>query len=257
MESVLFLLAGIFGLLLGSFLNVLIYRLPKNLNIAYPGSGCTNCGKAITWYENIPIFSYLFLKGKCSQCRAKISLLYPFIEFVTMGFAFIIAPKSINSSDLVNYFFFLSVFCVFLVHFVVDLKHQILPDSLNLYLACIFLLVSFFSHPWQYWTLGGLIGFGFPLTVSLIFYKLKGQVGLGGGDIKLYGALGLYLGPIGIIQNIFLSCTLGAVVGLLMIAVKIMKRENPIPFGPFIIFIAFFQIFTESFYQRIVGHLFP
>ncbi|NOT79477.1 MAG: prepilin peptidase [Bacteriovoracaceae bacterium] len=245
----------IFGLLVGSFLNALIYRLPRDINIALPRSSCTQCKKLIYWYENIPILSYIFLKGKCSGCQSKISLLYPFVEFIVACFAFSIAPKNLEPDSLLNFFFYFSIFCAFLVHFIIDLKHQILPDSITIYMACVFLLLSIFNKPLTFWLVGGLIGLGFPLMVTWIFYKIKGQVGLGGGDIKLYGALGLYLGPVGIMQNIFLSCFLGAIVGIFMIAFKVMKKENPIPFGPFIIVVGAFQIFSPELFAYLISYI--
>jgi len=255
LSTTLTIFATIFGLLVGSFLNALIYRLPRGINVAFPRSSCTECKKIISWYENIPIISYVFLKGRCSGCGTQISWQYPAIEFVAALFAFFIAPKTINSSDLLNFFFFFSVFSAFLVHLIVDLKHQILPDSINIYLALLFLVISLFTQVWTHWLIGGAIGLGFPLLVSWIFYQLKGEVGLGGGDIKLFGALGLYLGPIGIMQNIFLSCFLGALIGILLIATKLIKRENPIPFGPFIIIVAAFQIFAESSFKALISYI--
>ena len=166
-----------------------------------------------------------------------------------------LAPKVIDPQELLNFFFFFSVFCVFLVHFIVDLKHQILPDSLNIYLAVLFLMITIFNYPWSHWLVGGALGFGFPLIVSWVFYQLKGQIGLGGGDIKLYGALGIYLGPIGIMQNLFLSCFLGAIVGLTLIGTKVIKRENPIPFGPFILVVGAVQIFASDWFEHLISYI--
>lgn len=255
MENLLAIFATIFGLLVGSFLNALIYRLPRNINIAFPRSSCTQCNKVINWYENIPVLSFIFLKGRCSGCATKISWEYPAVELLTAVVAFMMAPTYLDNLSLVNFFFFFTVFCCFLVHFIIDLKHQILPDSVNIYLATIFLIISWFQHPWTFWLIGGALGLGFPLLVSWIFYLLRGEVGLGGGDIKLYGALGFYLGPIGIMQNIFLSCFLGALVGLALIASKVIKKDNPIPFGPFIIIVGAFQIFAESMFKHLISYI--
>jgi leader peptidase (prepilin peptidase)/N-methyltransferase len=137
----------------------------------------------------------------------------------------------------------------------IDLQHQILPDSVNIYLACLFLMVSVTSQSWKYWLFGGAIGVGFPLLVTWMFYKLRGQIGLGGGDIKLYGALGLYLGPLGIIHNIFLSCFLGAIIGLFLIGFKVIKKENPIPFGPFILIISLIQIFFADWFEHLTQYI--
>lgn len=249
------LIFALFALLVGSFLNALIYRIPLNINIAFPRSSCPHCKHVISWYENIPVMSYLFLRGKCSNCKNKISLEYPLVEFFTCVCGFLMAPDSLNPSDLTISFFHFSVFCAFLVHFIIDIKHQILPDSINIYLGVIFLFVSVFTFPFYHWGLGALIGLGFPYLVSYIFYKLKGQVGLGGGDIKLWAVLGIYLGPVGVIHNIFLSCFVGAIFGGGLLLFKIIKRETPIPFGPFIILAAAFQIFFEKSFSQLMRYI--
>lgn len=248
-------LTFLFGAMIGSFLNALIYRLPRNINIAYPRSSCPACGKLIYWYENIPIVSFLFLRGRCSGCKNKISFQYPLIEFISGLFALWLTPHELTPFALLEFFFFFSIFCAFLVHFIVDLKHQILPDSVNIYLAIILFCYALISFPWTHWALGSLIGFGFPLLVSWLFYQIRGEIGLGGGDIKLYAALGLFLGPVGVLQNIFLSCFLGAFIGIFLIAFKVIKRENPIPFGPFILIVAFVQIFLSGTFQKLISYI--
>lgn len=251
MNNLLIIFTTIFGMMIGSFLNALIYRLPLGINIAIPRSACPNCKHVISWYENIPVLSYLFLRGKCSNCKTKISLQYPLIEFSTGVFAFLIAPDSLVPSELFNFTFSLAIFSAFLVHFIVDLKHQILPDSINVFLGLLFFAVAFVTKPWTHWLIGFCLGLGFPLLVSWLFYLIKGQIGLGGGDIKLYAVLGIYLGPIAVLQNIFMSCFLGAIVGIILMLTKVIKRENPIPFGPFIIAAGSLQIFAP----RLIEHL--
>jgi prepilin signal peptidase PulO-like enzyme (type II secretory pathway) len=241
--------AGVFGLLIGSFLNAVIYRMPREISIGAPRSKCPHCQNIIKWYQNVPVFSFLFLRGKCGSCRKKISWRYPMIEIITAILSYGIFPETINQTSLIYYFFFFSIFCCFLVHFFIDLDFQILPDSINLYLAAVFLAFAIFHHPWKFYVFGSLLGFGFPLAITWIFYKIRGQVGLGGGDIKLWGALGIYLGMIGVIQNIFLSCMLGSIVGIGLMIIGKMKREQPMPFGPFIIVVSFFQIFFPDTYQ--------
>jgi leader peptidase (prepilin peptidase)/N-methyltransferase len=248
-------MSGLFGLLVGSFLNALIYRLPREINIAFPRSSCPSCKKLIFWYENIPVLSYLFLRGKCSGCGSKISIEYPIVEIIAAIAALMMAPENFEPQVIFSSIFYFTVFCSFLVHFIVDLKHQILPDAINLYLGILFLVVSFINYGYLHWVLGLAIGFGFPYLISYVFYKLKGQIGLGGGDIKLWGVLGLYLGPMGIIQNIFISCAFGALIGGLLLILKIIKRETPIPFGPFIIIIAFVQIFFQAWFKGIMQYI--
>jgi prepilin signal peptidase PulO-like enzyme (type II secretory pathway) len=245
----------IFGAIIGSFLNALIYRLPLEINIAYPRSSCPHCKHLIKWYENIPVISYFFLRGRCSGCQNKISILYPAVELMTAVFAFIIAPSSLEPPELINFLFFIGIFSAFLVHFIIDLKHQLLPDSINIYLGILFFAMTIMSKPWTHWFLGFSIGLGFPLLVSWIFYLIKGQVGLGGGDIKLYAVLGLYLGPIAVMQNIFLSCFLGAFVGIILMIFKVIKKENPIPFGPFILIVASLQIFNSHWFNALMSYI--
>ena len=183
-------------------------RLPNESDVVFKSSHCPSCLTKIKWYMNIPVLSYVFLKGKCYFCGVKISLQYPIIELLT-GFASLyFAPKLLTIEGLYNYSFYFSVFCVFLVHFIIDLRHKILPDGLNVYLFLLFICYSFFHYSWVYSLSGFLIGLLFPLSVAYAFYKLKGVEGLGGGDIKLFGVLGVFLGPIGVLQNLFLSCIL-------------------------------------------------
>lgn len=243
------------GVMIGSFLNALIYRIPKDINIALPRSACPSCGHTISWYHNIPLLSFAFLRGKCAYCGTKISWQYPIVELATGLFAFILAPTDLNPFSLFNFIFFLAIFSAFLVHFIIDLKHQILPDSINIYLGILFFCFSLITKHWSHWLIGAAVGFAFPLAVSWIFYKLRGQIGLGGGDIKLYAVLGIYLGPIAILQNIFLSCFLGAVVGLLLMLFKIIKKENPIAFGPFILIVASLQIFFENWFNQLMRYI--
>jgi leader peptidase (prepilin peptidase)/N-methyltransferase len=245
----------VFGSMIGSFLNVLIYRIPLGENFVSERSKCTSCGKLIYWYENIPLLSYLFLRGKCSKCGERISIRYPLVELVAGVMSVYLMPKYISGENIVFYLFHFSIFCALLVHFLIDVKHKILPDGINLYLAIFFFLYAVLNYNYQYWLIGGLIGFLFPLGVTYLFYLLKNKVGLGGGDIKLYGALGLYLGPIGVLYNIFFSCLLGSVIALPLMIFKIISRNTAIPFGPFIIVVAFLQIYFPKFFNSILSLL--
>jgi prepilin signal peptidase PulO-like enzyme (type II secretory pathway) len=241
---------GVFGILVGSFLNALIYRLPRDINIVFPRSACPHCQKVIVWYENIPVLSFLWLRGRCSGCKKKISWRYPFIEILTSAASLALAPSVVDLPNLLHFAFYFSVFCCFVVHFFIDWEHQILPDSINLYLALIFFFYSFFEKPWTHWLLGSLIGVVFPGLVTWLFYLWRKIIGLGGGDIKLYGALGIFLGPTAIVYNIFLSCFLGSIYALTLLINKKMKKNDPIPFGPFIILVAVWQIYFPEHFDR-------
>ena len=233
----------IFGTILGSFLNVLIHRLPTGENWVSKRSYCPKCNIQIPLYRNIPIVTYLVQIGKCHHCENKISIRYPVIELLTGICAVLLLPSSLSVDSLFNYFFLFSILCSFVVHFVVDLKHHILPDEINIYLALLFGFYGFFHQSILHMVVGGVFGFFLPYSVAYLFYKFRGVEGLGGGDIKLFGALGLYLGVKGIILNIFMSCFLGSIVGVGLIILKAQDKNKPIAFGPFIIIAGFLQIF--------------
>lgn len=228
---------------MGSFLNALIYRLPREIPFGLSRSFCPHCKNKIAWYFNLPLVSYLFLFGRCHDCKEKISLRYPLIELLTCILAILIAPKYISLHTVLNFLFLFTIGCAFLVHFFIDLEHQILPNSVNIILALLFLIYALLNFNFLFWFSGFAFGLGFPLLVTWLFYLLRGQIGLGGGDIKLFGILGIYLGPFGVLLNIFLSCFLGSIIGLSLIVFKKMDKNNPLPFGPAIIIVASMQIF--------------
>ncbi len=236
----------VFGSMIGSFLNVVVHRMPKNISVVTPRSSCPACGHQIKWYENIPILSYLFLRGKCKSCGTKISIRYPLLELFMGVVALLLAPSAWTIDTIVMFLFYFSLAASFTAHFLIDIEHQILPDKINIFLLLLILPYSILNFPLLHWLAGGLIGFLGTLGITFLFYKLKGQIGLGGGDIKLYGILGVFLGPFEILNNIFLSCFLGAIVGMVLIAAKKMDRETPFAFGPFIIVVAVFQIYFPS-----------
>lgn len=246
----------IFGLLIGSFLNVLILRLPRKKDVVFDRSECPKCHTQLKWFHNIPVLSFIILKGKCGFCKTRISWRYPLIELFTSLVAFLLMPKDLNYDELIHFIFYLTIACVFICHFIIDLENHLLLDSLNLYLLALFLSYSIFYMSWEYWAIGGAIGFFGPLLVTWIFYKLRGQVGLGGGDIKLFGILGIFLGPIGIIFTIFLSCFLGAISGIILISFKKMTKDKPMAFGPYILLVAAFQIFFPHYSSIIQRWLF-
>jgi prepilin signal peptidase PulO-like enzyme (type II secretory pathway) len=246
----------IFGALVGSFLNVVILRLPFQKDLIVSRSSCPLCGNQLKWYHNIPLISFIGLKGKCAFCASPISWRYPLIECLTGLIALWLMPKSLNLESIGFFLFFFIIACAFICHFFIDLDHHLILDSINIYLLATILSFSIVMFSWQHWLIGGLIGFGVPLLVTWIFYKIRGQIGLGGGDIKLYGILGLYLGPGGIMFTIFLSCFVGAVWGLGLIAFKKLTKDKPMAFGPAILLVASLQIFFPELSQRIQYLLF-
>ena len=182
--------------------------------------------------------------NKCANCQKEIPLRYLLVEILCGMVSYLLFPDILTYHTLSLYLFYFNIFVVFLCLMVIDFIHQILPDVLNIYLGLLFFIYAFIFLSWKSSLVGLLIGLLVPLLVTWAYYFLRGKIGLGGGDIKLFAILGIYLGPLGIIHNIFASCLLGSVIGGLLIFLKKMDPQRPIPFGPFIIAVAIFQIFS-------------
>lgn len=259
MENFLTLFTFIFGLLIGSFMNVVILRLPLSKDIVFDRSGCTSCKRQLKWFDNIPVVSYLLLKGKCRYCNNPISLQYPLIEVWHGVLAILLLNNWWNYGlaeglEKVSYFVIASIFTA---HFIIDLRHHLLLDKLNISLLLPILYLVFRGEDWKGALIGGAFGAVFPLAVTWIFYKIKGVIGLGGGDIKLFGLLGLLLGIKGVILNIFTSCLIGSVITIILILLKKVKRDQFIAFGPFILLTAWLQIFHPELFERWRNILIP
>lgn len=233
----LVIFAFLFGLIIGSFLNVLIYRLPRGENIAFPGSHCRDCGYQIKAWENIPVLSYLFLGGKCSSCASKISPIYPFIELLT---ASLFAFAAYRYSDLTELALAIAFIAILLVIFFIDLEHYIIPDSLIMAIAFLALLRIFFLNEpsWTNALITGLVTFGFFYLVFILSAEK-----FGGGDVKLFASLAVFFGwPLTNLLIVLASLS-GLLLAGLMILLGYMKKESPIPFGPFIAFASLITLF--------------
>jgi leader peptidase (prepilin peptidase)/N-methyltransferase len=257
-ESAPLLYAGvfIFGALIGSFLNVIILRVPPLLEHEWRGqcrellelnaseeerppgiivsrSRCPKCGHRIRAYENIPVLSYLFLKGRCSACKAKISLRYPLVELLTaVLFVITIAhfgPDLQGASALL-----LTAFLI--VSAGIDIDHQLLPDNLTLPLLWGGILLNYFSVHTDLASsvMGAIVGYLVLWTIYHLFRLLTGKEGMGYGDFKLLGALGAWMGWQMLPLVVLLSSVVGAAVGIVMLSSGRMKRDIPMPFGPYI-----------------------
>lgn len=231
---------------IGSFLNVLIYRLPRDISLLKP-SFCEGCLKNIRWWQNIPIFSFLFLKGKCFFCKMPIKKMLLFTEI----FIFI-------TSCFLHYYFqpyhwlYISIFYVFYCQFFIDLENFLLMDSLNIILLFLGIVYRvLFQEDLLDGFLGILAGGLFPGIIAWVFFKLKNQMGMGGGDIKLYAALGMFLGPYDIFLTIFYSSIVGIIFFIFGLIFKKITKEDPLPFGPSILLVAFVQIFLPSYVNYI------
>lgn len=228
----------IYGLIIGSFLNVCIYRTPRRESIAFPASHCPICNTTLKWYDNIPLFSYILLKGKCRYCSSKISIQYPIVEVFNAIIYIILFYYYSFSLDFIYYALISSVLIIITF---IDLKEMIIPDILViilLILSVTYKTLNYFLNsisPQILNSLGGfLIAGGLFLAIVILS---KG--GMGGGDVTLISALGFILGIKYILFNIFLSFIIGAIISLFLLITKIKSRKDPIPFGPFIV-LAFF-----------------
>lgn len=224
--------AFLVGACIGSFLNVVIHRLPRGESIVSPRSRCPACGREIRPLENIPILSYVLLRGRCAGCGRAISPRYPAVEALTAaGFAAIClldGPGFPLLRDLV--FFSLLVPIVF-----IDIDHRIIPDELSLGgLAAGILLSLLPGGNWKETVAGALLGGGILYATAFAYEKVRGQEGMGGGDIKLIAMVGAFLGWRGVITTIFFGALLGAAGGILAMRRGGDGLRTAIPFGPYL-----------------------
>lgn len=230
------------GAVVGSFLNVCIYRMPLEQSVVSPGSRCMGCGTAIRWYDNLPIVSWLVLRGRCRSCSAPFSIRYPLIELLTGVLSLLLFLKFGLSLS----FGIMFLFCAALVVVTfIDFDHQIIPDEISLPGIALGFLCSFFlpGHSWLSSLLGIVAGWG---GLALVFYGylwLTGREGMGGGDAKLLAMMGAFLGLQAVPFIIFASSLVGTVAGLSIMAVQRKDRHLAIPFGPYLALGAVLYIF--------------
>ncbi len=218
----------ILGTVIGSFINVCIYRIPRGESIAYPYSRCPQCGYRLAARDLIPILSFLYLRGKCRRCNAKISMRYPLVEFLTGAMFFLAFVKLGFSLDFLSA---VTLISGLIISAFTDLEYQIIPDKIVLTTAVIGLLLNILIHGKDVlnYLMGSVLGGG---TIFLIAALSQG--GMGGGDIKLFAAVGLFLGMRLTLLSLLLSFILGATAGIILIVLKLKGIKDAIPFGPFI-----------------------
>ena len=232
-----FLIIGLvfmFGMCIGSFLNVCIYRLPSSMSILKPSrSFCPQCKSAIKFYDNIPVFSYIWLKGRCRNCKASISLRYPLVELITGILAIAILFLFGLTLEGLVYFIFISSLLVITF---IDIDHKIIPDIITLPGIPIGLLASFVLSAMTFISslVGLLVGGGSLLLVACVYSLITHKEGMGGGDIKLLGMIGAFLGWKGVIFTIFAASLTGTLVGIILMLQKGKNLKFAIPFGPFL-----------------------
>jgi len=246
----------LFGLIIGSFLNVCIYRIPLRKSIVFPGSSCPKCGNSIRWYDNIPVFSWLLLRGKCRFCKNPISIQYPFVELLT-GIAFYVCFSvwGLSSPTFVNSLFL----AVIIVLIFTDYHHQILPNVLTIPGTIVGILLSPFqmfsvyygilevktasslglndfpiTWPFVGSILGAIIGGGMLLLVAFFYKKVRRRDGLGMGDVKMMAMVGAFLGYRLAFLTIFAGALLGSLLGIPLLLSGKTTMQTKLAFGVFL-----------------------
>lgn len=238
--------AFLLGAVVGSFLNVVILRLPaEGESIVYPPSRCPACGAAIRWYDNIPLLSYLVLRGRCRACRGPISLQYPLVEFCMALLSLALYTKFGLSFEFFFYFLFLAGLVAIIF---IDISHMIIPNVISLPGVVLGFGGAFVASglTWQQSGLGILLGGGMLYLVRFAFTLLMRQEAMGLGDIKLLAMIGAFLGVQSLLFVVFASSLIGSIVGIITILVQRRGRRTPIPFGPFLALGAILFLFFQE-----------
>jgi leader peptidase (prepilin peptidase) / N-methyltransferase len=227
-----YIFIAVFGLLLGSFLNVCIYRIPKKKSISFPPSHCGSCKSRLRAYDLIPVISYIGLRGKCRYCGERISARYPAVEMLNMALYILVYLEYGITVEGITYALLMSILIV--ISFI-DYDHKIIPDGLNISIGLLWIFYAgatlAFEGDLDFMDsfLGLIIGGGFYLLIALIT-----SGAMGGGDIKFMAALGLFLGVRYSLLTLLLTFVLGGVISVGLILLKKKGRKDEIPFGPFI-----------------------
>ncbi len=240
-----YIFIGMFGAIWGSFANVVIVRLPHGKSVVLPASSCMSCKTKILWYQNIPIFSWLFLRGSCANCKAKISWRYPLVELImASGFVALFWFHGFNFYLLEHILLFFGLVTVSFI----DLEHMIIPDSFSLGGIVIGLLGATLNEGRSFMgAVGGiLMGGGFLWAVAYFYYLWRKQEGMGGGDIKLLAWIGAVLGWKAIPFVILGSSIFGSIVGVLISFRSKDGMSTVIPFGPYLALSAILYIFMGA-----------
>jgi leader peptidase (prepilin peptidase) / N-methyltransferase len=220
------------GLAVGSFLNVCIHRVPRRTSIVRPPSRCPHCGYELRWFDNIPVVSYVLLRGRCRRCRAPISIRYPIVELITMGVFLlhywvwgwdpILVPRLLFA-------------CALIVLFAIDLEHQLLPDVITLPGIVVGLIFSTAFPPGlKSAFLGMLLGGGVLFVIAEVWSRLRNVDAMGGGDIKMLAMVGAFLGVQGTAVTFVIASYLGGLTGIALIVSRRGGMMSKVPFGTFL-----------------------
>ncbi len=226
-------LAFAIGCCIGSFLNVVVYRLPAGKSIVSPGSACPQCGQPIAFYDNIPVLSYFILRGKCRHCKGSFSGRYPLVEALCGLFTLMLFRRyGIHPQFFIELLF---VYVLVTIAFI-DLDTYLIPDVLSLSGIVLGFAFSFFTPRlgWMDSLFGILLGGGLFYAVAVGYQYLRHQDGLGGGDIKLLGMIGAFLGITGVLLTVVIASIVGAIVGIIVMRRQKTGLTAMVPFGPFL-----------------------
>ena len=223
---------ALLGLAVGSFLNVVIHRVPRGGSVLSPPSQCPGCGNQLRWFDNIPLLSWFFLRGRCRTCRTAISIRYPIIELLTMvvfllhlsifGWTVLMAVRVAFASAMVALF-------------AIDLEHHLLPNVITLPGIAVGLILSLIVPPGIVDSiLGTILGGGVLWAIGEAYYRYAGQEGMGGGDVKMLAMVGAFLGWKLVLVTLVLSSIAGSLIGVMVIAVKRGGMKYALPYGTFL-----------------------
>jgi leader peptidase (prepilin peptidase)/N-methyltransferase len=226
------LLVSLFGLCVGSFLYVCIYRLPRNLSIAHPPSRCSACGRTLSWFDNVPVVSWVVLRGRCRTCREPVSWMYPIVEVVT-ALTFVSGYLLYGLTPLAAVRVLFA--CALIVLFVTDLQHKILPNVITVPGIAVGFVCSLFLEPgWRDSLIGIVAGGGTLFAIAETYYRVRGQEGLGMGDVKLLGMIGAFLGWKLVLLTLVLASFAGSLAGGALLISGRGDMKYALPFGTFL-----------------------
>lgn len=250
-ETIMIIFSILLGLALGSFFNVCIFRIPLKRSIISPPSSCPHCHNRIRFYDNIPVLSFILLRGKCRYCHDRISWHYPVVEALTALLSFALFIKYNLSYQYIIFLIFLSALVVIAF---VDLYHRIIPDVISLPgILAGFIVTFILSHiSWYDSMVGALAGGGSLFLIAIIYERLTGKEGMGFGDVKLLAMIGAWMGWRALPFVVLISSLTGAVIGVIFLWVSGKGFRFKIPFGPFLSFgtilYFFFGLELENWY---------
>jgi leader peptidase (prepilin peptidase) / N-methyltransferase len=225
-------IAALFGLVIGSFLNVCIYRLPLDLSVVWPASRCTTCNRELSWFENIPVFSYAALRGRCRTCGQQISIMYPLIELLTAG-VFVATYATFGVSPLLAIRLLFG--CAMIVLLVIDLQHQILPNEITVPGIVVGIACSLLAPPgWRDSLIGAVAGGGALWAVAWGYERIRGHEGLGFGDVKMLAMIGAFLGWRLMLLTLVSASVLGSLTAAALLLGRRADWQSKLPLGTFL-----------------------